>query len=158
MKAITPLIKGRYHFEYRLLKVFNLVLKVNVSVKLNNILIQGNLALCLPPLVSHHLLFYLPYCRHLQLSAQWHQRCCPGRDLFMLGSPCKGLPSVLHCEGCLLCLSACGLNVCPSTLCIDSRCQLLHCSLLNSCAELPLSTMCLSTYSSPPIWNEQMKG
>lgn len=62
MKAITPLIKRGYS---RLLKVFNLVLKVNMSVKLNNILIQGNVALCLPPLVSHYLLFYLPYCRHL---------------------------------------------------------------------------------------------
>lgn len=47
--------------------------------------------------------------------------------------------SVLYCEDCRLCLSACGLSVCPSTLCIDSSCQLPHCSLVNSCVKfLPL--------------------
>lgn len=71
----------------------------------------------------------------------------------MLGGLCKGFLSVLHCEGCLLCLSARGLNVCPSTLCIDSSCQLLHCSLVNICVELYLffSSLCPHVFSTSSL-------
>lgn len=88
---------------------------------------------------------------------------CPGRQLFMLGSLCKGFLSMLHCECCPPCLSDCGLNVCPSTLCIDSSCQLLQFSLVEQlcCAITPFPSLCLSTVfliPSLPIMKEQMKG
>lgn len=53
---------------------------------------------------------------------------CPFRLLFMPSGTCKDFLSVLFCGHCLLGLSDCGLNVCPSTLCIDSSCRLPHCS------------------------------
>lgn len=53
---------------------------------------------------------------------------CPFRLLFMPSGTCKDFLSVLFCGHCLLGLSDCGLNVCPSTLCIDSSCHLPHCS------------------------------
>lgn len=63
----------------------------------------------------------------------------------MPSGTCKDFPSVLFCGHCLLGLSDCGLNVCPSTLCIDSSCHLLHCSpsYLN---ELILGQTCASSY------------
>lgn len=71
----------------------------------------------------------------------------PFRLPFMLGSVCKGSLSVLHCESCLPCLSDCGLNVCPSTLCIDFFCQLLHYSPVNSYTVLlPPSLHTLTTH------------
>lgn len=73
--------------------------------------------------------------------------------------PVLGLLSVLHSGNCLLCLADSGHNVCPLPLCIDSCCQVLHCSLVSSCVGpsilsflLPFLTLstCLSPLYIPP--------
>lgn len=60
---------------------------------------------------------------------------------------------MLHCEGCLQCLSACGPNACSLTLCLYPSCQLPHCRTPVVCSPLFLLTLStpFATYCLPKL-------